>query len=66
MREKNPWNEGWRLWVGLLSVFIPIVALIYFFVTAPKLELCATYYRELSKWSCLMSNYGLPQPGVRK
>lgn len=26
----------------------------------PKLEICRTYYSELSGWSCLFSHVGLP------
>ena len=36
-----------------------------FIVSLPlaKLEICRTYYPEVSWYSCLVSNYGLPARG---
>lgn len=42
------------------AMFAVVLAIVYFFVLYPKLEVCKTYYAELSTWSCVMSRYGLP------
>lgn len=45
---------------GFLFVFVAGLGLVYAFALAPKLELCRAYYPEISSFSCVVSNYGLP------
>lgn len=62
-RWKNPWDSGWRNWLMnfmLLLLLMFLISLAYLFSWKPKLDVCETYYRELPRLSCFMSNYGLP------
>lgn len=46
---------------------IIFVGPILFLISIPlaKLEICRTYYPEVSWYSCLISNYGLPPRGTK-
>lgn len=66
MRNKNPYDSGWRAWLIYGAFAILIIGIIWLFKIGPKLELCKTYYKELSTWSCWLSDYGLPQAVNRK
>lgn len=52
-----------------MVTFLIIVGIVFtgvwFFGLSPKLELCEVYYKELSTWSCLNSDYGLPARGAK-
>lgn len=63
MRDKNPWDSGWRLFLSsMLVIFgvLGILILVNLFFIKSKLEICHTYYPEISTISCFVSNYGLP------
>lgn len=56
----NPYDSGWRavlLWIGFFLFFGNII---YWCFVNPKLEICKTYYSELSTMTCLISDYGMP------
>lgn len=50
--------------IGIVAV---AVVLIGFLIWTPfaKLEICSAYYPEVSRLSCFLSNYGLPQRGSK-
>lgn len=51
-----------RILLVISPIFILIISFLYFVKFYPKSELCKVYYPEISAYSCLMSDYGLPSP----
>lgn len=47
--------------LGLIAALFTIVS--FFLFGLPKKEICETYYREISLYSCMVSDYGLPHRG---
>lgn len=54
------YRRSWDSVVVYSMAFLFICLLYGFFIVGPKMEICRTYYKELSTWSCLLSRYGLP------
>lgn len=54
--------------INWVKIYLPLLFLcaaatfVYFKVSA-KLEVCRTYYSEISTKSCVLSDYGLPSRG---
>lgn len=63
MKNKSPWTD----WVIVAVVGFGLIGFVAYFVSIPlaKLDVCKTYYPEISRWSCMVSNYGLPPRGGR-
>lgn len=57
---KNPWDSGWRAALIYSIIAVIVLSLIWLFGVGPKVEVCETYYKELSLRSCVFSRYGLP------
>ncbi len=59
----NALIEKIKVWLATLALALFALAVIgglaYSHVTS-KLEICRTYYPEISTYSCYMSNLGLP------
>lgn len=65
MKYRNPWDHGWRRALIFAGTFGIVFAILYAFKLGPKLEVCRTYYKEMSTWGCVLSAYGLPHVGQK-
>lgn len=57
---KNPWDSGWRFWL-IFSVVMALIAIIIGLKLWSKNELCTTYYSDMNRLACFMSDSTLPQ-----
>jgi hypothetical protein len=58
-------EQLFRFWGTLSVLLLALVAVLFVLLIKPKRDVCQAYYPEISLYSCMMSNYGLPQPSKR-